>query len=121
MADEHSPSQCCAVVCVSEIAGVWTKRDVAHGMSSKSYPLHSPQRAMLATYNSYSWNPSSFQVLCLFLCIVEAHNNYKSVCKNEMECVIIQIWYPCGFANMIVYPEWALSPDTPEGDNAHEG
>ena len=22
----------------------------------------------------------------------------------------IQIWHPCGVANMVVYPEWALSP-----------
>ena len=24
---------------------------------------------------------------------------------------IIQIWHPCGVANMVVYPEWALSPE----------
>ena len=24
--------------------------------------------------------------------------------------IIKQIWHPCGFANMIVYPSWALSP-----------
>ena len=23
----------------------------------------------------------------------------------------IQMWYPCWFANMIVYPDWALSPE----------
>ena len=26
-------------------------------------------------------------------------------------CTNIQIWHPCGVANMVVYPEWALSPE----------
>ena len=35
--------------------------------------------------------------------------NLNPSCWNAWDN--IQIWHPCGVANMVVYPEWALSPE----------
>ena len=49
---------------------------------------------------------------CMHACMYVCMYVYISIAKRRPsgEANIIQIWHPCGVANMIVYPSWAVSP-----------